>query len=605
MHAMPALAGALFRFFTEEKLEYCVLGDLRDFPASLEDSLDLVVSETTLARIPAVLKAFTRRHDLQLATHRRDSEGVDCYGLAWLDREQRPCFVGIHVRSHYQRCSRIIFTADELLQDRVPAADVAEHGRGYFMVAPAKEFACHLLQCLDRGVLSERDARHLSDQWRLDAEGVAKQIGRFWNPAREGGVVLRAAASGNWEAVQASARALRSALRLHNVVPPTTWLRARCSETMERWRHPSGLLIACLGPDGSGKTSVIRALRERPMTPFRGVHAMELRPRMMRPGPVKDVNAPHARVPRGKLGTMAKLAMFVADYWLGYWLQIRPKLVRSTLVVSDRYFDDVLVDPIRYRMRRPRALTRMLLRWVPRPELWLVFDLPSEVLQARQADIEADEAVRQRAEYRRVLRGDENIVMLDASQPLEKVVAQAERAIARQLSRRTAIELGLPRDTVENPAKTNFLLFFCRRDVPLLSRLIRVVYNSDIQCRLPPDLHLPHPYGIVIHPQAVIGQRVTVMQQATIGGKDRSEKVAPIIGDDVYVGAGARVLGDVRIGRGAVIGANAVVTRDIPAGATVVGANRIVSTERPALVATHNASVARLDAQRGRRTHLR
>ena len=48
------------------------------------------------------------------------------------------------------------------------------------------------------------------------------------------------------------------------------------------------------------------------------------------------------------------------------------------------------------------------------------------------------------------------------------------------------------------------------------------------------------------------------------------------IGDDVYIGAGARVLGDVRIGNGVVIGANAVVTRDIPPGVTVVGANRIV-----------------------------
>jgi serine O-acetyltransferase len=98
---------------------------------------------------------------------------------------------------------------------------------------------------------------------------------------------------------------------------------------------------------------------------------------------------------------------------------------------------------------------------------------------------------------------------------------------------------------------------------------------------------MPHPYGIVIHPQAVIGHRVTVMQQVMIGGRDRDENIAPVIGDDVTIGAGARVLGDVRIGNGAVIGANAVVTRDIPPGATVVGANRIVPTSQ-----THQASLA-------------
>jgi serine acetyltransferase/thymidylate kinase len=378
---------------------------------------------------------------------------------------------------------------------------------------------------------------------------------------------------------------------------------------LARWRQPSGLLIACLGPDGSGKSSVIRALHERPMVPFHQVHTMELRPRLMRPGPVKGPG--RALAPRGTFGTAAKLLMFLADYWLGYWWKIRPKLVRSTLVVSDRYFDDVLVDPQRYRMHRPRAFTRMLLRWIPRPELWLVFDLPSEVLRARQADIATEEAIRLRAEYRRVLRAHENVVFLDASAPLEKVVAQAERAITTQLAQRTASQLGLPQETVQNPATANLLLFFCRRNVPLLSRLVKVVYNSDIQCRLPPDVHLPYPYGIVIHPHAVIGHRVTVMQQATIGDKNRHENVAPIIGDDVYVGAGARVLGDVRIGRGVVIGANAVVTRDIPAGATVVGANRILSSERPSPMGSgrmHTGSaVARfpLDASRSLRSRPR
>jgi serine acetyltransferase len=66
------------------------------------------------------------------------------------------------------------------------------------------------------------------------------------------------------------------------------------------------------------------------------------------------------------------------------------------------------------------------------------------------------------------------------------------------------------------------------------------------------------------------------MQQATLGGKDFNHNVAPIVEDDVYIGAGARVLGAVRIGVGAIVGANAVVTRDIPPYTTVVGANRIL-----------------------------
>jgi serine O-acetyltransferase len=50
----------------------------------------------------------------------------------------------------------------------------------------------------------------------------------------------------------------------------------------------------------------------------------------------------------------------------------------------------------------------------------------------------------------------------------------------------------------------------------------------------------------------------------------------PVIEDNVFIGAGAKVLGRVRVGRGATVGANAVVTRDVPSHCTVVGANRIL-----------------------------
>jgi serine O-acetyltransferase len=63
-----------------------------------------------------------------------------------------------------------------------------------------------------------------------------------------------------------------------------------------------------------------------------------------------------------------------------------------------------------------------------------------------------------------------------------------------------------------------------------------------------------------------------------LGGSRIGINAAPIVEDYVYIGAGAKVLGNVHIGHHAVIGANAVITRDVPAGATVVGANRIIKT---------------------------
>ncbi|WP_263563996.1 serine O-acetyltransferase [Paucibacter sp. DJ1R-11] len=76
--------------------------------------------------------------------------------------------------------------------------------------------------------------------------------------------------------------------------------------------------------------------------------------------------------------------------------------------------------------------------------------------------------------------------------------------------------------------------------------------------------------GIVVHARVFIGSNVKISQNVTLGGRSGYLEV-PIIEDDVDIGAGACVLGPVRIGRGAKIGANAVVLKDVPAGAVAVG----------------------------------
>lgn len=98
-----------------------------------------------------------------------------------------------------------------------------------------------------------------------------------------------------------------------------------------------------------------------------------------------------------------------------------------------------------------------------------------------------------------------------------------------------------------------------------------VVTASDIDYRMKfgSNLMLPHPNGVVIHEDAVIGNNCMIMQQVTIG--ITAEGNPPIIGNDVYVGAGAKILGNVRVGDGARIGAQAVVLSDVPAHCTAVG----------------------------------
>lgn len=128
---------------------------------------------------------------------------------------------------------------------------------------------------------------------------------------------------------------------------------------------------------------------------------------------------------------------------------------------------------------------------------------------------------------------------------------------------------------IRNGRWASLLIFFTRHRVPLIGRLFSLFLGCEIRVALPKDVFLPHPQGIFIHSGARVGQDVVIGHQVTLGGRDVSFD-APNIEDGVYIGAGAKILGGVTVGRGATVGANAVVTKDVPAGATVVGANRLL-----------------------------
>lgn len=110
-----------------------------------------------------------------------------------------------------------------------------------------------------------------------------------------------------------------------------------------------------------------------------------------------------------------------------------------------------------------------------------------------------------------------------------------------------------------------------RKSAVVRHRFWSIVTGADIplNSNIGGGLLLPHPNGVVIHPEARIGPNCLIFQQVTIG--TRGEGGAPHIGGHVDIGAGAKVLGEIRIGDHARIGANAVVLRDVPAGKTALG----------------------------------
>lgn len=133
---------------------------------------------------------------------------------------------------------------------------------------------------------------------------------------------------------------------------------------------------------------------------------------------------------------------------------------------------------------------------------------------------------------------------------------------------------------------TNGFLLVCEGEVKMMQKVkkylssirhvVQLIICNQVPVRYSKSLVFPHPIGIVIGSEAEIARNVVIYQNVTIGRKTLYESSGagyPIIEENVVIYAGAVVAGGIRVGANSIIGANAVVTKDVPAGSMVVGIN--------------------------------
>jgi serine O-acetyltransferase len=110
---------------------------------------------------------------------------------------------------------------------------------------------------------------------------------------------------------------------------------------------------------------------------------------------------------------------------------------------------------------------------------------------------------------------------------------------------------------------------------------VRYGISISSKSKVGAGLYIGHFGGIVVNHGTVIGDNCNIQQGVTLGKANRGARAgAPVIGNNVFIGAGAKVIGRIHVGDGAAIGANAVVTRDVPPGAAVAGVPARVVSEQ-------------------------
>jgi thymidylate kinase len=452
--ASSSTLAALIDTLNRSEIPYCILHGYLGYPDEVPSDVDCLVPAELL---PSELASFLcdNREALgaTLVQWLQHQASAHYFVLARWTRESTPQFIAFDASSDYRARGTTFYRGEEILRER-------RLYKGFWVPPPAREFGYYLVKKVSKGSLTDGHAQRLSELYSQDPIGCGREIGRFWRrPSAQ--LLTGAARSGDWRGVVFSLRGLRKEL----LRPSTLGGLRRAGEywardlvrRARRWIQPTGAHVVLLGPDGAGKSTVSAMVSQHLAAAFRRTSRRHLRPGLLQPvltGPPTPPTAPHSKPPRSLLGSLAKCVFWLFDYTIGYYVTVRPALVRSTLVLFDRYLLDVLVDPIRYRYGGSQWLIRLLWRLAPKPDLVVLLDAPPQILRSRKLETSLEETVRQREAYRALVHSLPNGHLVDAAQPVERVAAQVDEIVLEFLARRTARRLGLKcRPAVVSPGR--------------------------------------------------------------------------------------------------------------------------------------------------------
>lgn len=386
----------LFSFFTGKKIEYVWLHGFNNNDIS---DIDIAVSEEVFFQIEDTVSEFCAINNFKLLQIIQHEFCAKYFVLGRINNKNIEYLIP-DICSHYVRNGRILLRANELLNN-------SKLNGSFYQCSELIESEYLFLK---RTLKKSWNKSHFDDYKNIYSRNYCnlskcldKYLGRRLKIE-----FIKSIEENNLNNLNSTVAKLRRSILLKSFLSnPLQYLFYKAlnlNRIVKRIFNPTGLFIIVIGTDGSGKSTIINKIITDLAPIYRRTALFHWKPTFFNNNKSENVvvKEPHKQEPRSTLISSIKLLLYFLQYLLGYVFKIVPMKIRSTLIIFDRYYYDILVDQRRFRIKLPKKIISFLGNFVPKPYLIFFLDTDAELAFKRKSEITIEELKRQRKEFLKI-----------------------------------------------------------------------------------------------------------------------------------------------------------------------------------------------------------
>lgn len=419
----------LIVFLKLSGIDYAILGRRASLAEIVDGDIDIVVPTNSFTQIAKILKDFSVKNSLQLIQCFQHESTAKYFALS--DKEDHS-IICPDFCSDFVRDGHLLMSNDILIRDR---RLVKVENTEFYCLNPEIEFIYYLIKKTDKEQLTPEAFNHLHMQYKSsDLDNLNHNLKNYFNKECND-LIINIFKKNSLSLLNDNLSILKKNLHQKRKLS-YSYLFKDILLKVNRVRHSTGLSIAILGPDGSGKSTVITGLSSGLKRGFRKIQYYHLFPQQPLKESKENTN-PQGQKPHSFMKSQLKLAFLMSKYSIGY-IKVKLQLIKSTLVIFDRYYDDILVDRRRFRYKGFNFILKLGNYLIPEPRIYLYLDAPSEVIFSRKAELSISEIDRQRHKFKRLVQKKKRGFIINANQDEGQVIFDAETKILDYLELRQA-----------------------------------------------------------------------------------------------------------------------------------------------------------------------